>query len=105
MPVVWQLFAQQHQVSTVEGADVIAHKTRSFTSRKKRQLHLQVVVPVRALTGHMLGLSRAQHGLNLAQVLRPPDDSEGVAAWQLNVFTMRTHAHYNDTETALVHPN
>ncbi|MDB6119623.1 MAG: hypothetical protein JWO08_3404 [Verrucomicrobiaceae bacterium] len=98
-----QFFTQQHQVPSAEGTNMVADKTCAFTTGKKGQLHLQMIMPVRAFTDDGLLFIGTQHRLHLAQVFGPADHPERVTAGQVDGFTLRPHEDFYSVEPVFVY--
>ncbi len=91
MPVVGQSFPEQHEVARAESGDVIPDAAGALTLSEKGQFHFEVVVPVCAFARDADEGVRCGDGIDLAERLAPRDQTEGVAAWELDDFFGASH--------------
>jgi len=86
MPVVWKMLAEQHQVAGGERRHAVSNETHPFAGGDQRQLHRLVVVPVRALAFDAQATLGRNDVLDLAQIVAPAKDPEGVIRRDLDRF-------------------
>ena len=76
VPIVRQIGAKQNKVTLLEGMDLIANETRSFTRGEQRELKSWVIMPMGALTGNGNAMVRRKDEFDIPQVFVPTQKPE-----------------------------
>lgn len=96
VPVMREVFPEQHKVARSKGTDVVANETRSFPGGKKRQLHLHMEVPVGPFPRRPQDPTGREHTLHVAQRMLPAEHPKRVPCGNLNVLSLASHRDFHN---------
>ena len=91
MPVMRQALTEQHEITSRERADGIAHEARALPCGEQGELHFLMEVPVIPFPLDRLRPTRPQDAFDLPEGLRPTQDAEGVPFGQLDLLADGFH--------------